>query len=63
MRYHWGLGVGHLHAHQPSESSIYIADGHNVKDMQDNQSPNSELDALGGTMHTYRIMSQMWFVN
>ena len=45
MRYHWGLGVGHLHAHQPS--SISIA---NLSNMQDDQSSNSELEASGGTM-------------
>jgi len=24
MRYHWGLGVGHLHAHQPSAMACHI---------------------------------------
>ena len=59
MRYHWGLGVGHYHAHQPT-SSLH----HNIAsqpitnesgDTQDNQSSNMEpegtsdsnLDALG----------------
>lgn len=23
MRYHWGLGVGHLHAHQPTSSCVH----------------------------------------
>ena len=23
MRYHWGLGVGHYHAHQPTSSSYH----------------------------------------
>jgi len=26
MRYHWGLGVGHLHAHQPVITSGYVGD-------------------------------------
>jgi len=26
MRYHWGLGVGHLHAHQPVTTSDYVGD-------------------------------------
>jgi hypothetical protein len=26
MRYHWGLGVGHLHAHQPVPSPSRIPD-------------------------------------
>jgi hypothetical protein len=24
MRYHWGLGVGHFHAHQPASTSCRI---------------------------------------
>jgi hypothetical protein len=24
MRYHWGLGIGHFHAHQPATPSSHI---------------------------------------
>jgi hypothetical protein len=32
MRYHWGLGVGHLHAHQPGSTASRIPE---EPDMQD----------------------------
>ena len=35
MRYHWGLGVGHLHAHQPTSTSNCIPD--EAKNTQDDQ--------------------------
>ena len=38
MRYHWGLGVGHLHAHQPTSTSNCIPD--EPKDTQDDWFPD-----------------------
>ena len=38
MRYHWGLGVGHLHAHQHTVTSAPISE----KDAQDARSPEYE---------------------
>ena len=48
MRYHWGLGVGHYHAHQPTSSlqdditSQFITN--KPGDNQDNRSSNLELE-------------------
>jgi hypothetical protein len=39
MRYHWGLGVGHLHAHQHAATSIPGEDSH-IR----TQSPDCEPD-------------------
>jgi hypothetical protein len=69
MRYHWGLGVGHYHAHQPT-SSLH----HNITsppitnepgDNQDNQSSNlepegtsySNVDALGNDSDNLEYIS------
>jgi hypothetical protein len=38
MRYHWGLGVGHLHAHQHTVISAPVLE----KDAQDAQPPECE---------------------
>jgi hypothetical protein len=38
MRYHWGLGVGHLHAHQYAVISTPVLE----KDAQDAQPPECE---------------------
>jgi hypothetical protein len=40
MRYHWGLGVGHLYAHQPMSASRCVLG--EPKDTQDDQFPNAE---------------------
>ena len=45
MRYHWGLGVGHLHAHRPVSTS----NGHSVipgepRDIEDDQNADREPD-------------------
>jgi hypothetical protein len=34
MRYHWGLGVGHLHAHQPSGTCDRISEEPDAQDIQ-----------------------------
>jgi hypothetical protein len=34
MHYHWGLGVGHLHAHQPTSTSNCIPDEAETQDGQ-----------------------------
>ena len=59
MRYHWGLGVGHYHAHQPTSSLHHDITSQLITnepgDTQDNQSSNLEpkgtsyrnADALG----------------
>ena len=39
MRYHWGLGVGHLHAHQSATTSIYIP-GEDAPDIENEEIPN-----------------------
>jgi len=39
MQYHWGLGVGHLHAHGLTSTSSWIPDH---TDILDNSSTNSE---------------------
>ena len=41
MRYHWGLGVGHFHAHQPASTSGHVSDL--AGDAQDFQVPDMEL--------------------
>lgn len=56
MRYHWGLGVGHFHAHQPTSSITTQLEPviNDPGDSQDNQSSNlqpeetsySNVDAL-----------------
>jgi hypothetical protein len=33
MRYHWGLGVGHLYTRQPSGTSAYISKGPSTYDV------------------------------
>jgi hypothetical protein len=49
MRYHWGLGVGHFHAHQPTSSLHHNITSQPITnepgDTQDNQSSN--MDAEG----------------
>ena len=46
MRYHWGLGVGHYHAHQPTSSLHHNITSQPITnepgDNQDNQSSNLE---------------------
>ena len=43
MHYHWGLGVGHYHAHQPtSQHDITQPITNEPGDNQDNQSSNLE---------------------
>jgi hypothetical protein len=53
MRYHWGLGVGHYHAHQPTSSSHHDTTSQTIinepGDNQDNQSSNMEPE---GTSHS-----------
>ncbi|KAF8218408.1 hypothetical protein L208DRAFT_1351762 [Tricholoma matsutake] len=41
MRYHWGLGVGHFHAHQSASSLGCVSDV--AEDAQDIQVPDVEL--------------------
>ena len=41
MCYHWGLGVGHLHAHQSTSTPGCISNL--AEDAQDGQPPNTEL--------------------
>lgn len=40
MRYHWGLGVGHYHTHQPTSTSHPFT--YDPGDAQDDRSPNIE---------------------
>jgi hypothetical protein len=40
MRYHWGLGVGHYHVHQPTSTSRLFTN--EPGDAQDDRSPNIE---------------------
>jgi hypothetical protein len=44
MRYHWGLGVGHLHAHQPRSTSSfgYGADGPDLSENHEDLLTNLE---------------------
>ena len=44
MRYHWGLGVGHFHAHQSASTSDCVSD--QGEDSQDIQVPDMELQDL-----------------
>jgi hypothetical protein len=37
MRYHWGLGVGHFHAHQPSSSGTSVRTSEQPLNPQDVQ--------------------------
>ena len=46
MRYHWGLGVGHIHAHQPTFSAGWSPD--KSKDSQDDRSTDFEPDEPPG---------------
>jgi hypothetical protein len=46
MRYHWGLGVGHLHAHQPTFNASRIPD--KPRDTQDDQFADFEPDEPSG---------------
>ena len=49
MRYHWGLGVGHFHAHQSASTSGCVSDL--AEDAQDIQVPGMEpQEALGETL-------------
>jgi hypothetical protein len=34
MRYHWGLGVGHFHAHQPSGTSFHTSEEQDAGDAE-----------------------------
>ena len=43
MRYHWGLGVGHFHAHQSASTSGCVSDP--AENAQDIQFP--DMEALG----------------
>jgi hypothetical protein len=53
MRYHWGLGVGHLHAHQPTPSPSRIPDeplsGNNDDRYVDPELGESPVNASPGT--------------
>jgi hypothetical protein len=53
MRYHWGLGVGHYHAHQPTSSLHHDITSQPITDepgdAQDNQSSNLEPE---GTLYS-----------
>ena len=50
MRYHWGLGVGHFHAHQ-SASTRSDCVSQPAEDAQDIQVPDMELqEALGESL-------------
>ena len=42
MRYHWGLGVGHLHAHGLTSPPSWIPDQSRDFDTPDNSSTNPE---------------------
>jgi hypothetical protein len=45
MRYHWGFGVGHLHAHQPaSTSESCISDEQRDTELEEDQYADLELD-------------------
>jgi hypothetical protein len=46
MRYHWGLGVGHIHAHQSTLSASRSPD--KSKDSQDDRSTDFEPDEPPG---------------
>ena len=46
MRYHWGLGVGHFHAHQSASTSGCVSDL--AEDTQDIQGPGMELQEASG---------------
>jgi hypothetical protein len=46
MRYHWGLGVGHLHAHHSASTSAHIPDSGDT-DAQDGGSADLEHPELG----------------
>ena len=49
MRYHWGLGVGHFHAHQSASTSSCVSD--QAEDAPDIQVPDIELqEALGESL-------------
>ena len=42
MRYHWGLGIGHLHAHEPTFTSSWVPDQSRGTGALDNSSTNPE---------------------
>jgi hypothetical protein len=47
MRYHWGLGVGHLHAHQPVITSGYVGDElDHSENCQDDLPPDLEPEKM-----------------
>jgi hypothetical protein len=43
MRYHWGLGIGHYHAHQATSTSCHATNEPGVD--QDEQISNMKLDS------------------
>jgi hypothetical protein len=43
MRYHWGLGVGHLHAHRPASTPNSSCSGE-PSDIEDDQNADREPD-------------------
>jgi hypothetical protein len=70
MRYHWGLGVGHYHAHhQPTSSLHHVITSQSITneagDTQDNQSSNlepegtsySNVDAVGDSDDDHEYIS------
>jgi hypothetical protein len=46
MRYHWGLGIGHFHAHQSASTLGCVPDL--AEDAQDIQDPDAESQEASG---------------
>ena|ERR1700734_3197361 len=44
MRYHWGLGVGHIHVHQPTSASSCIPN--HPMDVETSDNVPTDLEAL-----------------
>lgn len=51
MRYHWGLGIGHYHAHQATSTSRHATNEPGVD--QDEQISNMKLDSSGETSNVH----------
>lgn len=47
MRYHWGLGVGHYHAHQPTSISHHNITSHSNLEPDSEGTSYSNVDPLG----------------
>jgi hypothetical protein len=54
MRYHWGLGVGHLHAHQSAITACGVLQ-EDVEDSQALEKEGESAETLGGSKISVQI--------